>query len=414
MFTFRRVVCSIAAFSLICSAPLFLRHSRLVAAPEPMVMAKEISDAYGVELQENTAGRVVVSRVIPESPAAEAEMVVGDVIVGIDDAAVLSIKGLAKYLRDKPAGEQATFAIDRQGKKLTFALKAAVVSKVPVLPPGKETGILGMFVVEDTEGRAFVSSVTPGSPADEAGIVKGDRITALGGYVPESYRDMINFTIRLLEKKKAGDELSVRILRRNSYVDTQIVLADRLPSRPRLVDAPAPVTEFRRVAAVAVVQPFVERSLSGFITFTGNPAGVAVVAQLQGLKPGRYRLVIREYGDAGDLEHDSAGGMFGFATDANGATIRPVGDLGPFEPDKVGAVNLVREIPGLRIDGPTSILGHIVTIDQQPTTPDAPATIQAYGVIGVGHPRRLLDAGPASSPPVPAVPAAPVPASPAP
>src|SRR5690348_4935171 len=98
MFTPRRIFWTLACLALIGSTTSFLRPVRLAAAPEPMVLVKEISDAYGMEVQENTAGRVVVSRIIPDSPAEGAEVKVGDVIVGVDTASVLSIKGLVKYL----------------------------------------------------------------------------------------------------------------------------------------------------------------------------------------------------------------------------------------------------------------------------------------------------------------------------
>lgn len=383
---------SLATAALLITSSSMLKPALLPAAPEPAAIAKEISDVYGMELQENTAGRVVVSRVLAGSPAAVAEIKVNDVIVGVDDSAVLSIKTLAKYLRDKPVGEPATFAIDRLGKKLVFPLKAALVKKAQVLPPGKETGLLGMFLIEDSEGRARVSSVTPGSPADKAGIVKGDRIAVIGDHVPMSYRDMINFTVKHLDTKKAGDELSVRLLRGDTQEEVLIVVPERAVVRPPVVEAVEPSTELKHGIAVAVVQPFAQQSLTGFIRFASNPDGVAVSARLQGLKPGRYRLTIHEFGDPGDLEHQSAGGVLGVVTNEAGEAVRPVGDLGPIEPDALGDVHVVREVPGLRIDLPHSILGRLVTIDRLPTTPDAPVLIEGYGVIGIGHPRRLQEA----------------------
>jgi hypothetical protein len=72
----------------------------------------------------------------------------------------------------------------------------------------------------DTLGL-LVTSVTPGSPADKAGIVEGDRIAAIDGVNLRLSRDdaeagdmdgvLTNRLIRQLEKKKPGDDVELRL-----------------------------------------------------------------------------------------------------------------------------------------------------------------------------------------------------------
>lgn len=90
-------------------------------------------------------------------------------------------------------------------------------------------GYLGVSIEEDTkspEGGARVDSVAEGSPADKAGIRKGDTIVGFGGTV-------IRGPARLTEKihaTNAGDRVDVKVLRKEGKTETVSV---ELGERPK-------------------------------------------------------------------------------------------------------------------------------------------------------------------------------------
>ncbi|RYE01513.1 MAG: RIP metalloprotease RseP [Sphingomonadales bacterium] len=71
------------------------------------------------------------------------------------------------------------------------------------------------FAYGDNRTPSTVGLVVPGSPAAQAGLERGDRITSLGGRSVETYRDMVKYTqlrpneaVRI-EYERAGAQLSV-------------------------------------------------------------------------------------------------------------------------------------------------------------------------------------------------------------
>lgn len=67
---------------------------------------------------------------------------------------------------------------------------------------------------------AVVSSVADGSPADNAGLAKGDIITAFGGTEITEYSMLES----LLQKCKPGDQVSVKIYRSGRYYSTTVTI----------------------------------------------------------------------------------------------------------------------------------------------------------------------------------------------
>ena len=67
---------------------------------------------------------------------------------------------------------------------------------------------------------AVVSSVADGSPADNAGLAKGDIITEFGGTEITEYSMLES----LLQKCKPGDQVSVKIYRSGRYYSTTVTV----------------------------------------------------------------------------------------------------------------------------------------------------------------------------------------------
>ena len=63
--------------------------------------------------------------------------------------------------------------------------------------------------LEEKEGRLLVESIAPGSPAEKAGIAKGDELLALDG---QPVKEIVDVLFRVGEKRE-GDTAQVAVLR---------------------------------------------------------------------------------------------------------------------------------------------------------------------------------------------------------
>jgi Cu-Zn family superoxide dismutase len=146
--------------------------------------------------------------------------------------------------------------------------------------------------------------------------------------------------------------------------------------------------------AIAVLHPTEGNKVHGWVTFTKEGDKVNVVAQIEGLAPGKHGFHIHEFGDCNSKDGAAAGGHFnpagkqhGAPTDAN----RHEGDLGNIEAGQDGkaSVNLTDSV--LKLDGAGSIIGRAVIVHAKPddlkTQPTGDAGgRQACGVIGIAKP----------------------------
>lgn len=155
--------------------------------------------------------------------------------------------------------------------------------------------------------------------------------------------------------------------------------------------SPEPKAEAKITKAVAVLQPTQVNSTKGTVTFTKVDKGVRVVANIEGLTPGKHGFHIHEFGDCSAPDAASAGDHFNPAAAPHGgaaAEKRHVGDLGNIEADASGVGKLDWIDPHLSFEGPNSILGRAVIVHAKPddltTQPTGGAGPRlACGVIGV-------------------------------
>ncbi len=149
------------------------------------------------------------------------------------------------------------------------------------------------------------------------------------------------------------------------------------------------VTNFEK--AICVLHPTEGNDVKGTVTFTQSGSGVNVVADLEGLKPGKHGFHIHEYGDCSKPDGTSAGGHFNPASEDHGApsdSVRHVGDLGNIEAKADGTAHLELNDTMIQLNGEHSIIGRAIVVHageddlkSQPTG-DAGARV-ACGVIGI-------------------------------
>lgn len=116
--------------------------------------------------------------------------------------------------------------------------------------------------------------------------------------------------------------------------------------------------------AVATIKAFKGNEIHGTVAFTQMADGVKIVANIEGLKPGKHGFHIHEFGECkGDGE--SAGGHFNPTKHRHGgpdSIERHVGDLGNLEADSKGHAHYERIDKVIKLDGENSVIGHSIII----------------------------------------------------
>uniref|UniRef100_UPI001BDDCA20 Superoxide dismutase [Cu-Zn] n=1 Tax=Bacteroidetes bacterium GWA2_30_7 TaxID=1797313 RepID=UPI001BDDCA20 len=144
--------------------------------------------------------------------------------------------------------------------------------------------------------------------------------------------------------------------------------------------------------AVCVIYPTQDYKVTGVITFTKSDDGVKVVADLNGLSPGKHGFHIHECGDCSASDGTSAGGHFNPEEKSHGAPMdmsRHIGDLGNITADENGKAHLEYIDKMIVFEGEHSIIGRSMIVhkneDDLKTQPTGNAGARvACGVIGIG------------------------------
>ena len=169
-------------------------------------------------------GGVVVSTVVPASPAAEAGMAVGDVLRWFNDNELdirldREIRGFTKLVRESPVGTPVAVKLLRDGKPMELQVTLRQQPKSRREAAEYENEVLGLKVREITTDMrlllnlpesingVIVRSIRSGSPAHVAGLRPGVIVLNFGNYPIASLADFEQATTMLAESKPA--EISV-------------------------------------------------------------------------------------------------------------------------------------------------------------------------------------------------------------
>lgn len=143
----------------------------------------ELARSFGLE---ETRG-ALVAEVTPGSPADQAGLQRGDIIVGFNGTAVRDSRELPALVAQAPVGSQAKVTVLREGKERTFTVTLGEL-KDQEAKAGSGESQWGMtvadlspelarrFQLERDQKGVVVTDVEPGSPADLGGLRPGDVI----------------------------------------------------------------------------------------------------------------------------------------------------------------------------------------------------------------------------------------------
>lgn len=116
---------------------------------------------------------VLIEDVEERSPAQKAGLVVADVILAIDGVSVSTPEEYHSLLKTYPPGATLNFTVLRGLKKINKKIELTALPHDYVLSYTRR--VFG-FELQEDNGGLFLSKVISGSPADQAGLHRGDQI----------------------------------------------------------------------------------------------------------------------------------------------------------------------------------------------------------------------------------------------
>jgi serine protease Do len=182
-------------------------------------ISPEIAEEFGLEDQKGA----LVSKVVPDGPAAEAGIEQRDVIREFDGKEIEDFDDLPRVVASTPVDKKVTIVVIRGGKRIKLrpviaALEEPDLTQLASVKPSQGARAFGLAVqnltpeiaqqlgLEEAEG-VVVSGVDPGGPAQEAGIRRGDVIV-------EVDQQEVKDAESLHEQLAEADERALLLIRR--------------------------------------------------------------------------------------------------------------------------------------------------------------------------------------------------------
>jgi S1-C subfamily serine protease len=224
------ICCPLSAYSAHPMGSHFIPKTRLgvIVRDLPFEGLANLNLEYGVK----------VVRVAPVSPAKEAGLQAGDIIIELDDKPVYSVRRLNWLVSKLPASQDISLSYNRSGntKRVKVQLQSFEV-RLPRFqffergwPPLSTSLGVNLQAMTDELRRHFgapdgvgvlIVEVLDGSAADEAGLVAGDVITKMDRKMIYHVADVY----RVLNFFDPGEELAVEIIREKKSKTVNVELA---------------------------------------------------------------------------------------------------------------------------------------------------------------------------------------------
>jgi serine protease Do len=193
-----------------------LRASGKVSRGWLGVMIQPVTEEVAANLELDSKRGALVADLDPNGPAAKAGVKRYDVIVEFDGKPVREMDELPKLVAAAPVGKKAQLKVIRKGAEQKLAVQLGELEAEPTLAsasePESKPGAYGLQVqpltpeiaaqlqLDETEG-VLVSGVKAGSPAEEAGLRRGDVILEVN---QQAVADVAEFREALSDSKKGA------------------------------------------------------------------------------------------------------------------------------------------------------------------------------------------------------------------
>ena len=190
-------------------------------------VSKEIADSLGLDRPTGA----LITDLVEKSPAAEAGLKRGDLIVSIDGQSVADPEALGFRLGTKPLGGAASLSVLRAGKQIVAPIKLVVAPETPARDAIKlksssplrgatvinlSPAVVEEFGVEGLRAGVIVGELDEGSNAQAMNFQKGDVILAVNDTKIANTRDVETATAK-------GRYLWKITIGRNGQVFTTVV-----------------------------------------------------------------------------------------------------------------------------------------------------------------------------------------------
>ncbi len=185
--------------------------------------------ALGIQWVDTPEG-VVVQQIEPKSSAAEFGLQRGDLLISINEQRVISGDTLAASLKTVAPGERL---------RVQFARGNETLVKTMAMPDAR-VNMFGAFLQPGAANRIQVGDVTPNSPAEKAGLLKGDAILSMAGQRTGSLADLSAFMARLVASDKSGAEPIELTVQRPREAAPVTLMIERVPTLKPVSNPAAP------------------------------------------------------------------------------------------------------------------------------------------------------------------------------
>jgi serine protease Do len=196
-------------------AALLLAHAHAWAAPPSWgwlgVRIRDLSEAEMEDLSLRYGLRegygVLIVEVLSETPAAQAGIRNGDLIVAVKGRPIVETRALQRQVGASPIGEELTLTLFRNGRRQ--AVKARVgqmprdvlAERVAAEFGFGLTGQNSDEIALTSRETLLISAVVPGSPAERAGVRAGDQLIEVN--------DSLELTRQTLHERLASHDLNL-------------------------------------------------------------------------------------------------------------------------------------------------------------------------------------------------------------
>jgi len=173
----------------------------------------ELAETFGMRV----AHGALVTRILPDSPAAGSELQVGDVITHFEGERIERSSSLPPLVGRVPANSDADVRVMRKGKSVSLTVNIGELPSDEKIagqarnPGNQQENVLGLTVetLDDEtrdalgvdRGGVRVDRVEADSPADEAGIIDGDVILMVDNKSVDTEREFQEVLEELADRK---------------------------------------------------------------------------------------------------------------------------------------------------------------------------------------------------------------------
>lgn len=191
-----------------------------VAAPAAAAPGKVTRAGYlGVSCSADDKGRVVVEDVDAASPAGKAGIQAGDLVRKVEGKSLKDPETLGALVQSLAPGQPLRLQLERAKKKVEVTATLDAVSRP--LKFGSERAVIGVTSGDPLDtGGVPIRQVTPGLPAEKAGLKAGDVILKVDGVSLSAAQGLTD----TLATRDPGDTVTLTVKRESGETEIKVQL----------------------------------------------------------------------------------------------------------------------------------------------------------------------------------------------